>query len=174
MKLLVSAIGLLSSCASLACVDISGFYGHDLAKGNGAVFHFAQTGCEKLSIGQLILEDGKVIHDIDSAAVYQNSATCQSDCALTFQANKDSLTLNYGGTVEVPYSGGMRDKYSCSYDSVDYSVTSQGNLKLNYNLNSWGPEDYCARATFAEEYKKTIDPRPQTSGSTGGEYSGYY
>jgi hypothetical protein len=158
MKLIILVT--LNSIAlnAAACPDLTGYYREERANKITLITHVSQVSCDKITLGYITLKDGQVIQKIDPAVSYYNVKNCGSNCHLRFEEFENALRLRNGGSILIP-AGGLIEKHRCNYDNVNYSLTTDGDLKLSYLIVSSGAEDPCSKVGDFSEVAKRI-PAP--------------
>lgn len=151
------AFSLLATSA-IACPDLTGYYKSDRPRNRALITHITQLNCDQITLGYIVLENGKITDDLDPAITYYNSNNCGSKCYLRFEEATNLMRLIYRGSIEIP-GDGLVEKYQCHYDYVEYSITSKGDLLLSHPIISRWDGDPCGKVgTYTELHIKTEKP----------------
>lgn len=121
-----------------------------------------QNQCDTLAIGTLTVANNKVVDEMFPAIIYfdrNKPSLCKESVCYVFEADATSIRMYYSGSVEFKGSG-LIDKFSCSYDFVDYSLTKKGDLKMSYQFVTYGSDDPCEKIKYHTEELPKFE-RPQ-------------
>lgn len=163
MKHFVFALALLVGAhAGATCPNLSGYYVQATREGSVYLEKIEQVDCDSVSFGHVITRDGKVTEEMFPGITYVN-ADHRSLCegrhpCYRFAASETALTLFVSSFLNVkhPETG---HKLECGYESIAYSLSPEGNLRVAYALVPYGPEDPCLKVgSPTEEYARVPKP----------------
>lgn len=145
---------MFASVIASACPDLTGLFEGNSFNAKTAVDVLKQTNCDSLSLGRVIVENGKIIERFDDLITYQNKELdlCKAGrCRHTFEVSDNRLILFYQGRVRIPDTGNR-----CNYDSVEYSMSQDKDLQLTYRFVSIDEEDPCHKLGKYTSVQKRI------------------